>query len=58
MRNRKQSREERIAEVERELASKSTEERLLETIARLRRKQAEAIVRRERSLWRRLFRFG
>jgi hypothetical protein len=46
--------EERIAEIERELAGKSTDELLLERIAYHRRKIAEEQARRERPLWRRL----
>jgi hypothetical protein len=46
--------EERIAELERELAAQSTEERLLERMAYHRRKIAEDRARRERPFWRRL----
>ena len=50
----RKSEQERIEEIERELAAKSTNERLLERMAYHRRKIAEERVRRERPLWRRL----
>ncbi|MGH3017193.1 MAG: DUF4169 family protein [Gaiellaceae bacterium] len=50
----KKTEQERIAEIERELAGKSSSERLLERMAYHRRKIAEERVRRERPLWRRL----
>ena len=51
---RKQTEQQRIEEIERELAAKSTSERLLERMAYHRRKIAEETARRERPLWRRL----
>ncbi len=50
----KRTEQERIEEIERELASKSSNERLLERMAYHRRKIAEERMRRERPFWRRL----
>lgn len=46
--------QERIEQIERELATKSTDERLLERMAYHRRKIAEEQAKRERPFWRRL----
>jgi hypothetical protein len=50
----KKTEEDRIAEIERELAGKSSDELLLERRAHHQRKIAEERARRERPLWRRL----
>jgi hypothetical protein len=50
----KKTEQERIEEIERELAAMSSSERLLERMAYHRRKIAEERLRRERPLWRRL----
>lgn len=50
----KRTEQERIEEIERDLAAMSSSERLLERMAYHRRKIAEERLRRERPLWRRL----